>query len=120
MAADVVGAGGTADPALVGLAAPLAAEVALARAELALSGADSRFVMNSVTGVAHRVVVGFGDSRPTGWLAACGWRFGLAIWRSAPVQLCLHELPKAPQLLCARCMPDLRRASASALAHLEA
>ena len=71
-------------------------------------------------GVAHRVVIGFDEAPPNEWTSACGWRFGISIWRAAPVQLSREELPKAPQLLCARCLPDIRRAAVRALELLEA
>ena len=105
-------------PPRIDLAAPLAAEVALARAGAPVAAADGAYVMNSVTGVAHRVLFGFDDSPPTNWLAACGWKFGLSIWRAVPVQLSLGELPKVPQLLRARCLPDMRQSASLALAHL--
>jgi hypothetical protein len=104
--------------ALFGLAAPLAAEVMLARSVAAPTAVDGTFVTNSVTGVAHRVILGFDDSPPTEWLAACGWRFGISTWRAAPVQLPFGELPRVPQLLCARCIPDVRQSALEALAHL--
>jgi len=65
--------------------------------------------MNTVSGVAHRIVVGFDVSSPHDWLAACGWRLGLATWRSGPVELAWADLPRAPHLLCARRLPDVRK-----------
>ena len=111
VAADMAGAAGVA-----GLAEPLAAEVAVT-SNLSASGECSgeSFVLNSVTGVAHRVLVGFDDSPATTWLASCGWRFGLSIWRAPPVQIPRQELPRAPQLLCARCLPEVRRAAVLAI-----
>jgi len=114
-----LGMASTAAIKLGGLDAPLADEVALARLAAAPPVIDGKFVLNSVTGVAHRVVLGFDDTPPTEWLAACGWRYGLSIWRAAPVELGFTELPRAPQLLCARCLPERRRAAADALGHLE-
>ena len=100
------------------LAAPLAAELSAAQALKTALPQDARFAMNSVTGVAHRIIVGFDDSPPPEWLAACGWRLGLSTWRSGPVQLARTELPKAPHLLCARCLPELRRSALEELARL--
>ena len=103
-------------PALrASLSEPLAAEVTLAQLAASSAGSESTFVMNSVTGVAHMVAIGFDDSPPNEWSSACGWRFGISIWRAAPVQLSYEELPKAPQLLCARCLPEFRRAAMQAL-----
>ena len=85
----------------------------------ALAGSDGKFVVNSATGVALRVTLGFILAPPTEWLATYGRRFGLSIRRAAPVQLEWGELPRAPQLLCARCLPGLRRAAARAPALME-
>ena len=103
---------------LVGIAAPLAVEVALARSNVGHPRQSAVYVKNSVTGVAHRVVLGLDESPPADWLAACGWKFGLSTWRAAPVQVSHAELPRAPQLLCARCLPAQRRAASEALAAL--
>ena len=100
------------------LAAPLAAEIAAAQAVRATTPSDARFVVNLVTGVAHRILIGFEEVSPHEWLAACGWKFGLSTWRSGPAQLARAELPRAPQLLCARCLPDIRRQALDDLARL--
>ena len=78
---------------LVGFAGTRAAEGALAREAAAPLGAGCGFVTNSVTGVAQRVVLGFDGPPPAGWVTACGWRFGLSIWRAALVQPSRHDLP---------------------------
>ena len=117
-ALDAAGAAGTRTTTELLLAAPLAAEVAAACAGAASTAQEATFAMNSVTGVAHRVIVGFAESMPTEWLAACGWRFGISTWRSGPVQLARADLPRAPHLLCARCLPDLRRLALDDLARL--
>lgn len=106
--------GGPPAPVLVDVSAPLAAEVDLARAVLASPTRDD-FVLNTVTGAAHRVVIGFDDAPPATWTAACGWRFGMALWRTPPARIGAAELPRVPQLLCARCLPSQRRAALAAL-----
>jgi len=107
--------GAAACPAL-GVHASLAAEVTLARAAAALSPAVAVLVKNSVTGVVHRAVKGFDESPAAEWLSACGWRFGLSTWRAAPTRIAAGDLPRVPQLLCARCLPVQRRAASEALA----
>ena len=97
-------------------AAPLASEVSAAQATP--EAQSTVFVLNSVTGVAHRVAIGFDEASPTEWVSACGWKFGLSTWRAGPVQLARTDLPRAPHLLCARCLPVARRCAMEALGRL--
>ena len=100
----------------VDLSAPLADAVALARADLGPPRTECPFVLNSVTGVAHRIVVGPDVVPAAACIAAYGWKFGLSTWRAEPVRIARDRLPRDPRLLCKRCLPDVRQACVDMLA----
>ena len=95
------------------LEAPLAAAVAIAQATTRSPSEVPKLVANTVSKVVHRVAVGPSDGVASSWTAACGWRFGLALHADV---LAVSDLPADYRLVCARCLPEARRARHEALA----
>ena len=94
------------------LEVPLAAAVALAQAAARPPPEELKLVANSVSKVVHRVAVGPGDGVASSWIAACGWRFGLALHADV---LAVPGPPADYRLACALCSPEVQRARFEAL-----
>ena len=77
-------------------------------ADAARQPADKEAFVLSSTGVWHLVVRGPPSFCIADWITSCGWSFGGS--RAAKLGE-LHDLPDDPLLLCARCLPALRRAA---------